>query len=92
MKVFPDNLLASEMKRTWKLVNKPVYLGQSILEISKIGMHEFWYCYVKPKYGEIAKLCYIHTNSFVVYIKTKDIYVGSAKDVETRFDTSKTIT
>ena len=51
-------------------------------------MHEFWYDYVQPKYGEKAKLCYIDTDSFTVNIKKKkDIYVDIAKEVETRFDT-----
>ena len=68
-------------------MNKPVYLGLSILEISKIVMYEFWYYYVKLKYGEKAKLCYIDTDSFIVYIKTKDIQVDIAKDIETRSDT-----
>ena len=54
-------------------MNKPVYLGFSILELSKILMYEFLYDYVKPKYGEKAKLCYIDTDSFIVYIKTDDI-------------------
>ena len=68
-------------------MNKPVHLGLSILELSKILMYEFWYDYVKPKYGEKAKLCYMDTNSFIVYIKTDDIYKDIAEDVETRFDT-----
>ena len=68
-------------------MNKPVYLGLSILESSKILMYEFWYDYVKPKYDEKAKLCYIDTDSFIVYTKTDDIYIDIAKDVETRFDT-----
>ena len=51
-------------------MNKPVHLGLSILELSKILMYEFWYDYVKPKYGEKAKLCYMDTDSFIVYIKT----------------------
>ena len=51
-------------------------------------MYVFWYDYVKPKYGEKDKLCCMDTESFIVYIKTKDIYSGIAKDVETRFDTS----
>ena len=51
-------------------------------------MHEFWYGYVKLKYGEKAKLCYMNTDNFTVYIKTDDIYKEIAKDVETRFDTS----
>ena len=51
-------------------------------------MHEFWYGYVKPKYGKKAKLCYMDTDTFIALIKTEDIDVDSAKDVETRFDTS----
>ena len=51
-------------------MNKLVYLGLSILELSKMLMFEFWNDYVKPKYGEKVKLCYMDTNSFIVYIKT----------------------
>ena len=51
-------------------------------------MYEFWYDYVKPKYGEKTKLCYMDTNSFIVYIKRDDIYKDIAKYVATRFDTS----
>ena len=69
-------------------MNKPVYLGLSILEIRKIVMYELRYVYEKPKYGEKAKLCYIDIDSFIVYIETEDFYSGIAKDVETRFDTS----
>ena len=69
-------------------MNKPVYLGLSILELSKILMYEFWYDYVKPKYCEKAKLCYMDTDSFIVYIEVDDIYKDIAEDVETRFDTS----
>ena len=87
-KFFTENLLAIEMKKTEILMNKPVYLGLSILELSKILMYEFWYDYVKPKYGEKAKLCYMDTDSFIVYIKTDYIYKDIAEDVETRFDTS----
>ena len=76
------------MEKTEILMNKPVHLGLSILELSKILMYEFLYDYVKPKYGEKAKLCYMDTDSFIVYIKTDDIYKDIAKDVETRFDTS----
>ena len=49
-------------------MNKPVYLGLSILESSEIVMYEFWYDYVKPKYYEKAKPCYMNTESFIVYI------------------------
>ena len=51
-------------------MNKPVYLGLSILDLSKTVMYEFWYDYVKPKYGENAKLCYMNTDSFIVHVKT----------------------
>ena len=68
-------------------MGKPVYLGLSILELSKTLMHEFWYHYVKPKYGEKAKLCFMDRDSFIVYIKTHYIYKDIAEDVETRTDT-----
>ena len=61
-----DNLLPIEMKRTQILINKPVYLGLSTLEIRKIVMYEFWYNYVKPKYIKKAKLCCMDTDSFIV--------------------------
>ena len=64
-------------------MNKPVYL-----ELSKALMYEFWCDYVKLKYREKAKKFYMDTDSFIVYIKTGDIYKEIANDVETRFDTS----
>ena len=51
-------------------MDNPVCLELSILELSKILMYESWYNYIKPKYGEKAKLCYMNTDSFIVYIKT----------------------
>ena len=63
-------------------MHKPVYLGLSILEFCEILSYEFWYDYVKVKYGKKAKLYYMDTESFILYIKADDIYV------ETRFDTS----
>ena len=87
-KFFTENLLAIEMRKTQILMNKPVYLGLSILDLSKTVMYEFWYDYVKPKYGEYAELCYMDTESFNVHVKTDDIYKDIAEDVETRFDTS----
>ena len=86
-KIYLKNLLATEMQRTQILMNRAVYFDLSILEMSKTVMYEFWYDYVKPKYGEKAELCYMDTGSFKVCIKTKDIYVEITKDVETRFDT-----
>ena len=68
-KFFIENLLGIEMKITEILLIKPFYLGLSILELIKILMYEFWRDYVKPKYGKKAKLCYMDTNSFTVYIK-----------------------
>ena len=76
------------MTKREMIMNKLVYLGLSILELSNILMYEFWYNYVKPKNGENVKLCYMNTDSFIVYIKTDDNYKDIAEDVETRFDTS----
>ena len=69
-------------------MNKHVYLGLSIVQWSKILIYEFWYDNVKSKYVEIAKMCYMDTSSFMVYIKTDDICKDIAEDVESRFDTS----
>ena len=68
-------------------MNKIVCLGPSILELSKILMLKFCYDYVKPKYCEKVKLCYMDTDNFILYIKADDIYKGIAEDIETRFDT-----
>ena len=87
-KWFLENLLAIEMKKTKVKMNKPVYLRLSILEISKILMYEFWYDYIKPKYSDNVKLCYMDTDSFIMHIKTEDFYKDIANDVEKRFDTS----
>ena len=76
------------MKKTKVKMNKPIYLGLSLLEISKILMHEFWYDYMKPKYNNNVKLCYIDTDSFIMDIKTNDFYKDIANDVENGFDTS----
>ena len=77
-----------EMKKTKVKMSKPIYLGLSILEISKILMYEFWYHYMKPKYNDNVRLCYMDTDSFVMHIKTNDFYKDIASDVENRFDTS----
>ena len=76
------------MKRTKVKMNKPIYLGLSILDISKILMYEFWYDYMKPKFDDNVKLCYMDTDSFIINIKTEDFYKDIAKDVEKRFDMS----
>ena len=77
-----------EMKKTKVKMNKPIYLGLSILEISKTLMYEFWYDYMKPKYGNKVKLCYMDTDSFIIKIKTNDFYEDIASDVGNWFDTS----
>ena len=74
-KFFSKNFMAIEMKKTKVNMNKPIYLGMSILVISKTLTYEFWYDYIKPKYQDKAKLCYMNTDNFVIHIKTKDYYV-----------------
>ena len=67
---------------------KPLYLGMSILDISKKLVYDFWYDYIKPQYGGRAKLCYTDTNSFVIHIKTEDVFEDIPNDVERWFDTA----
>ena len=82
------DLMIMEMKKVEVKMNKPIYLGQAILDISKTLMYEFWYDYIKPKYEDKARLCYMDTDSFVMHIKTEDFYKDIAGDVERWFDTS----
>ena len=83
-----EDLSIIEMKKTKVKMSKPIYLGLSILEISKILMYEFWYDYMKPKYNDNVRLCYMDTDSFIMHIKTNDFYKDIASDFENRFDTS----
>ena len=83
-----EDLSIIEMKKTKVRMNKPIYLGLSILEISKTLMYEFWYDYMKPKYANNVKLCYMDTDSFIINIKTNGFYKDISNDVENRFDTS----
>ena len=76
------------MNKTNIKMNKPIYLGQSILDISKTLMYEFWYDYLKPKYNDKIKLCYTDTDSFVIEVKTEDLYADISADVEKWYDTS----
>ena len=71
----------NESQKTQIFMNKRVYLGLSILELSKIVMSEFWYDYVKPKYNKKAKLCYMDTDSFLVHVKIQDISEDITKDI-----------
>ena len=87
-KHFSKKLLAIEMKKKKVKMIKPVYLGMSILDISKTRMYEFWYDYVNPKYKDKTKLCYMDTDSFVINIFTEDFLEDINNDVERWFDTS----
>ena len=87
-KWFSENLLATEMKRTSVKMNKPIYLGLTILSLSKILMYDNWYNEMKPKYGDNVKLCYMDIGSFIMHIKTEDFYKDIADDVEKKYDTS----
>ena len=83
-----EDLSIIEMNKARVKMNKPIYLGLSILDISKILMFEFWYDYMKPKYGNRVKLCYMDTDSFIMSIKTNYFYKDISIDVDKRFDTS----
>ena len=87
-KQISKNLLIMEMKKTEVTVDKPIYLGQAILDISKTLMYEFWYDYIKPKYEDKVRLCYMDTDSLVIYVETEDFYKDIAGDFEKWFDTS----
>ena len=63
--------MAIEMKKTRVKMTKTIFIGMSTLDISKILMHELWYDYIEPKYGDRAKVCYTDTDSFIIYIKTE---------------------
>ena len=69
-------------------MNKLVCLGLPMLEISKTLMYELCYNYIKPKFQNNAKLCYMDTDTFIINIKTEDFFEDIANDVEKRFDTS----
>ena len=83
----PD-LMGCEMGKVRIVMNKPVYLGQAILDLSKTIMYEFHYDYMIPKYGDRLKLCYMDTDSMIYSIGTEDFCSDIADDVESRFDTS----
>ena len=80
--------MSIEMKKIKVKMNKPINLGMSILDLSKTLMYEFWYDYIKPKYQDRAKLCYMDTDSFSIHIKTEDFYKDIANDIEKWFFTS----
>ena len=86
--LFGPNLMGCEMGKIKVVMNKPVYLGQAILDLSKIVMYEFHYDYMKCKYADDKlTLCYMDTDSLIYDIQTDDFYKDTANDVESRFDT-----
>ena len=88
-KIFSKNLTSVHMKKTSLTMNKPVYLGMCILDLSKTLMYDFHYNYIIPKYGNKAKLLFTDTDSFLYEIETEDFYKDISGDVKDRFDTSE---
>ena len=87
-KTFSENLVSVHLKKTSLLMNKPVYLGMCILDLSKTIMYDFHYNYIKPKYGDKSKLLFTDTDSLMYEIETEDFYKDISEDVKDRFDTS----
>ena len=87
-KIFSENLVSVHMKKTSLTMNKPVYLGMCILDLSKTIMYDFHYQYIKSKYGDKAKLLFSDTDSLMYEIETEDFYKDISGDVKNKFDTS----
>ena len=87
-KWFSENLLTTEMEKIKVKMNKLIYLGLAISDISQTLIYKFWYDYIKPKYGNNVKLCYMDSDSFIFHVKTEDFYEDIVGDLEERFDTS----
>ena len=87
--LFGEKVMGCEMGKIKVVINKPVYLSQVILDLSKIIMYEFHYDYMVPKYGlEKLKLCYLDMDSLVYEVKTEDFYADIADNIPARFNTS----
>ena len=86
--IFSEDLVAIHMKKTELTFNKPVYLGMSILDLSKTLMYDFHYNYIKQKYNDKAKLLFTDTDSLMYVIQTEDFYKDISEDVKHMFDTS----
>ena len=87
-KYISEDFLVMELKKRDIYINKPLYLVQAILDHSKILMFEFWYDYLQPKYNDKIELCYMDTDSFIMYVETDDFYSDISNDVNKWFDTS----
>ena len=83
-----EDLLIMEMKKRNVYMNKPLYLGQAILDYSKMLMYEFWYDYLRPMYGDKIELCYMDTDSFIIYVETEYFHKDISNDVDKWFDTN----
>lgn len=86
--IFDENLAAVEMKQTRIVMNKPISVGMAILDISKVVMYEYYYDFLKPKYGANIKMAYTDTDSFVMQIFTDDFYQDMKQNLE-YYDTSE---
>ena len=86
--LFGENVMGCKTGKIKVVINKPVYLGQAILDLSKTVMYEFHYDYMKQEYPEGLTLCYMDTDSLIYDIETEDFYKDIAEDVKDRFDTS----
>ena len=87
-KVFSENLMAIEMRKTEILMDEPIAVGQAILDISKTLMYEFWYDYLKPKYQDKIELCCMDSDSFIFQFQTDDFLKDISSDGIKWFDTS----
>ena len=87
-KCISKHLLVMEMKKTKLNMNKPIYLGQAVVDLSKTRMFVFWHDYIVPKYGDKVKLCYIDTDSFIMHIYTEEFYKNISANVDKWFDGS----
>ena len=86
--IFDENLIACHMKETEVYFNKPIYVGQAILDLSKTLMFDFPYNFIRKKYGDKAELLFTDTDSLMYLIQTQDVYKDINKDIKKKFDTS----
>ena len=87
-KYISEDFLIMEMNKREVYMNKPLHLGQVILDYSKILMYEFWCDYLQPMYNDKIELCYMDTDSFIIYVETDDFYKEISNDVNKWFDKS----